>query len=310
MKKLMFAVAAMSAGICLADVTSANVVGYSTITLPEGEEYGMYAMPFDSVSDAEGGLTMYEVFPEPLKSFTGNTGASTSDQIMFWYNGGYKSLYLYSKESVVTRHGKWINPASVPDSSWGSANKPTELKIKGGTSFWIKRYVPTSVNKSDKAEMAAALPAKNLTVNGQVVTKQSGVASYTITPATTSAGAYTLVAAGFTAPFIPNPDLVDATKPKATWLEDGCKGGTGASSSDQLMLWYNGSYKSLYLYSKESVPSRHGYWINPASVPDASWGSANKPSTVQIQPTQGFWYLRQKGATEPLEFKVQQPYSL
>ena len=42
------------------------VVGYSTITLPTGQEYGMYAMPFDSVSDAEGGLTMYEVFPEPL----------------------------------------------------------------------------------------------------------------------------------------------------------------------------------------------------------------------------------------------------
>ena len=310
MKKLLFAVAAMSAGISLADVSSANVVGYSTITLPEGQEYGMYAMPFDSVSDAEGGLTLYDVFPEPLNSFKGGTMAAYADQIMFWYGGTYKSLYLFSNPNVVTRHGKWINPTSVPDSSWGTINQPTKLKIKGGTSFWIKRNVATGVDKTDKAAMSAALPEKTVTVSGQVVTKQSGVASYAITPATANAGAYTLVAAGFTAPFIPNPNLVDPSKPKATWIEDGCKGGTMAALADQLMLWYNGDYKSLYLFSNPNAATRHGYWINPGIVPDASWGTANQPSKVQIQPTQGFWYFRQKGQTGELTFKVQQPYSL
>ena len=64
MKKLLFAVAAMSAGICLAEVSSANVVGYSTITLPEGQEYGMYALPFDGIGGEA--VDMADVFPEPL----------------------------------------------------------------------------------------------------------------------------------------------------------------------------------------------------------------------------------------------------
>ena len=268
----------------------------------------MYAMPFDGING--GAIDMADVFPEPLNSFKAGVAAAYSDQIMFWYKGAYKSLYLFSNPNVATRHGKWINPASVPGSSWGTANQPTKLKIKGGTSFWIKRNVPTGTDKSDKAAMATALPEKTVTVSGQVVTKQSGVASYAITPATANAGAYTLVAAGFTAPFIPNPDLVDPSKPKHDWIADGCKGGTMAAYADQLMLWYNGDYKSLYLFSNPNVTTRHNRWINPASVPDASWGTANQPSKVQIQPTQGFWYFRQKGQTGELTFKVQQPYSL
>ena len=99
----------------------------------------MYAMPFDSVSDAEGGLTMYEVFPEPLNSFKGGTTGSFADQIMFWYNGDYKSLYLFSNPNVVTRHGYWINPGSVPESSWGTPNQPSKVQIQPTQGFWYFR---------------------------------------------------------------------------------------------------------------------------------------------------------------------------
>ena len=40
MKKLLFAVAAMSAGICLAEVSSANVVGYSFFKARKANENG------------------------------------------------------------------------------------------------------------------------------------------------------------------------------------------------------------------------------------------------------------------------------
>ena len=268
----------------------------------------MYAMPFDGLGGEA--VDMADVFPEPLNSFKAGVNAANSDTIMFWHNGAYKSLYLFSNTAVATRHGKWINPGIVPDPSWGTANQPTKLKIKGGTSFWIHRFVATGTDKTDKAAMVAALPEKTVTVSGQVVTKQSGFAEYAITPATSSAGAYTLCAAGFTAPFIPNIDLVDNTKAQYDWLADGCKGGVNAASADTLMLWYAGAYKSLYLFSNTAVPTRHNRWINPGVVPNSSWGTANQPSKAQIQPTQGFWYYRTKGQTSPLTFKVQQPYSL
>ena len=91
-------------------------------------------------------------------------------------------------------------------------------------------------------------------------------------------------------------------------------GGTSAGLADQIMFWYNGGYKNLYLFSTTATTaaalSRHGKWINPGTVPDASWGTGNQPSTVQIEPTQGFWYMRQKGATTSFELQIEQPYSL
>ena len=297
-------------------VESANVVGYNTITLPQGQEYGMYALPFDGVNEA-GTISIQELFKDPLTSFKGGGNMGLADQIMFWYNGAYKNLYLFSttatSSAALARHGKWINAGSVPDPSWGTANQPSTLAIGGGTSFWIKRYL-AAANKDGGELQNAALPELTVTVSGQVVTKASGTASYTITAATADAPSYTLVAAGFSAPFIPNPDKVDSSKPAIDWIGMGCKGGGNAGLADQLMFWYNGSYKSLYLFSTTATSTaalaRHNKWINSGSVPDASWGTANQPSTVVIQPTQGFWYLRQKGATTSFNFQIEQPYSL
>ena len=90
----------------------------------------------------------------------------------------------------------------------------------------------------------------------------------------------------------------------------GCTGGTGAAYAEQLMFWDKSTYRSLYLFKNDKVPARHNKWINPAKVPDASWGTANQPSKVVIDPTVGFWYYRTKGATAELNFQIQQPYSL
>jgi hypothetical protein len=301
MKKLMTVAATALCASVFANtpVESSNIVGYQTITLPEGQEYGMYALPFDAVT-SEDGMTLYDVFPNPLESFTGGTVAALADQIMFWDNGAYRSLYLFKNDKVPARHGKWINPAVIPNSSWGAVNQPTQLKLKGGTSFWIKR----------KTTAGETLPAKTVVVSGSVITKANGVASYAITPATADAGAYTLVAAGFSAPFIPNPDLQTPAQPAIDWLAMGCTGGTVAALADQLMFWDKGAYRSLYLFKNDKVPARHNKWINPAVIPDATWGAVNQPSKVVIEPTVGFWYYRTKGATAELNFQIQQPYSL
>ena len=316
MKKLMIAAAASIAAVGAFAVESANVVGYNTITLPQGQEYGMYALPFDGMNEAAT-ISIQELFKDPLTTFKGGSNAANADQIMFWYNGSYKNLYLFSttatSSTALARKGKWINPSSVPDSSWGTVGQPSTLAIPGGTSFWIKRYI-AAANKDGGELQNAALPELTVTVSGQVIAKASSKAGYTIAAATVDAPSYTLVAAGFSAPFIPNPDKVDSSKPAIDWIGMGCKGGSNAANADQLMFWYNGSYKNLYLFSTTSTAAaalaRHNKWINPSSVPDSSWGTVGQPSTIQIQPTQGFWYLRQKGATTSFNFQIEQPYSL
>ena len=287
------------------------VVGYSTITLPAGQEYGMYAMPFDSIGGEGTEISIQDLFPNPLDSFKGGTAAGNSDQLMFWDSAlsNYRTLYMCNA-TAATRYGKWINNGSVP-SAWGAANQPSKFTIKGGTAFWVKRNVPTGTDKTNKEAMAAALPVKTVTVSGQVITKQTGVAEYDIYPASATAGAYTLICAGFTAAFYPNADTLDKTISVRDWIADGCKGGTAAGNSDQLMIW-NGeknSYYSLYLASAPAAKTRHNHWINNGSVP-SSWGSANQPTKAVVQPTEGFWYFRQKGQTTSCKFKVDQPYSL
>ena len=244
-----------------------------------------------------------DLFPDPLAAgFTGGTTAANADQIMFWYNGSYSSLYLFSREAVPARHNKWINPAAgkIPDvSTWGAGGAVSTLKINGGTAFWIKRK-----------NFDTAL---TLTVAGSVITSTTGQKSHVIT----AGPSYTLIAGSFSAPFAPNPDLAtkeDGVTPYGTavdWLAMGCYGATTAANADQLMFWRNGSYSSLYLFSREAVPARHNKWINPAAgkIPDASWGAGGAPSTMKCDPGEGFWYKRVDGQPS-FEFIDNQPYTL
>ena len=118
----------------------------------------MYALPFDPIGGEGTEISIQDVFQNPLDSFKGGTAAGNSDQLMFWDNQsatpGYQCLYMCNAVAA-TRHGKWINATGAP-SSWGAGNQPTTLKIKGGTAFWIKRYIAPGTDKKDKAQMAAA----------------------------------------------------------------------------------------------------------------------------------------------------------
>ena len=301
MKKIMLIAAAAAGLAAMADGVSSGVVGYTTITLPAGQEYTMCALPFDSVSDPDG-ISIQELFPDPLAAgFTGGGTAANADQIMFWYNGDYSSLFLCSLPANQTRHNKWINPGAtrIPDSSWGTGNMPSTLKIKGGTAFWIKRK-----------NFASAL---TLTVAGSVVTAASGQKSHVIT----AGPSYTLIAGSFSAPFAPNPELAkkeDGVTPygeAVDWITMGCYGAGTAANADQLMFWRNGDYSTLFLCSLPANQTRHNKWINPGAtkIPDASWGTGNMPSTMKCEPGEGFWYKRASGQPS-FEFVEQQPYTL
>ena len=146
MKKLMFALVAAGAAAVMAEgeIESANVVGYSTVTFAAGDRYVICGIPFDNTADAEG-LSIQDLVPDPLNNgWTGAANAANADQIQFWNNGNYVTLYLNdntgTSSAALARKGKWINPAAgmLPDASWGTGSQPTTKVVQPGEGFWYR----------------------------------------------------------------------------------------------------------------------------------------------------------------------------
>jgi hypothetical protein len=285
-------------------VESANVVGYTQVTCPAGQQFIMLGVPFDCPTNVVDGFAMDDLFPDAIHNgFKGGTGTTTADYLQFWTGSDYAVLYLYDSTSTGAaakrRKGHWINPGVLPDASWGTRGEPTQHKVKPGDAFWLMR---------NSAENAATY-----TFAGQVVAAQSGTKTRTL-----STG-FNLIAGSFSSPFIPNPDK--ATNPntnqpygeKIDWIAKGCQGGTGISTADYLQFWTGSDYAVLYLYDSTSTGAaamrRKGYWLNPGVLPDASWGTRGEPSAVVLPAGVGFWYMRQESAGS-LEITIDQPYTL
>ena len=285
-------------------VESANVVGYTQVTCPAGQQYIMLGVPFDCPTNLVDGFAMDDLFPNALQNgFKGGTGTSSADYLQFWNGSSYAILYLYDSTLTTAaakrRQGHWINPGILPDSSWGTRGEPTQHKVKPGDAFWLMR------NSSENAA--------TYTFAGQVVAAQSGAKTRTIAPG------FNLIAGSFSAPFVPNPDKAkkpgtdEAYGAKIDWLAKGVHGGTGTSSADYLQFWNGSSYAILYFYDSTlttaAAKRRQGYWINPGLLPDASWGTRGEPSEVILPAGMGFWYVRQESAGS-LEITIDQPYAL
>ena len=314
MKKLMFVAAAALCGSLLADVTSANIVGYNTITFPAGQQYTLIAIPFDSIGSTEG-YTIDELFAgKSMEIFTSAPAAGNADQVQVWDGTKYNSLYL-NKNTLTTginpqKNGHWCLTGSKPDDSWAdAAGGPCKKKFPAGTSFWIKRKIPTG-------QTAADLPALTATVAGQVVVKADGKAGYVINGAPSdSTFGYTLIAAGFSAGFAPNPDIASGDESKkVNWEEMGCWPAAAAGNADQLQFWDGAKYNSLYLNKNTLTtginPQKNGHWCLTGSKPDDTWAdAAGGPCKKTFEPTVGFWYKRFKGKGS-FTFYVNQPYSL
>eukprot|EP00825_Cyclidium_porcatum_P004604 TRINITY_DN1217_c0_g1_i6.p1 TRINITY_DN1217_c0_g1~~TRINITY_DN1217_c0_g1_i6.p1 ORF type:complete len:323 (+),score=-20.03 TRINITY_DN1217_c0_g1_i6:845-1813(+) len=290
MKKLVTAFAAcIVAGLVSAQVESQNVVGYMSLTIP-ATQWTLLGLPFKSVGDTNG-ISVQSFFVDPIGTgFKAGANAASADNLMFWAWTGssytYFSLYLYdstaTSTAAIARKNKWINPGSVPDSTWGANNGISTLPIKPGDAFWVKRV---------SGSYASAITT---TVSGEVV--MGANASSTIREG------YNLVASPFAASFVPNPDSA-GTGSAVNWITMGAKGGANAAASDNMMFWaWSGSvytYYTLYLYDSTATSTaavaRKNHWINPGSVPDSTWGANNGISIYQHPATASFWYKRLTG---------------
>ena len=280
------------AGIALADgVESANVVGYQEFTIPAGQQMAMFGIMFDSVGG--GDMTVQDIFADQANTFAGGISRATADNILYWTGTTYHYLYL-NKSGNAARNGWWCNGGTPPSgigNDWGANNAKCTHVVQPGDAFWISRY-----NYAD-----SPLTVKMV---GQVVVGQNAAK-----PVQINTG-MTLIGVPFTAPFIPNPDKVDASKAKIDWESLGCIGGISRATADNLLFWTGTTYHYLYL-NKSGNATRNGYWCNGGTPPTSSlnWGSNNQPTPVVYTPGGAFWYSRyESGAAFTLSFA--QPYEL
>ena len=97
MKKLALFAAAMTAGAALADVTSANCVGYMTTAIGSGK-LQMMTVPFNHVGNDGKGLMLNSDLKVANPKMADDW--SQADQIWVWVpaNEAYKKFYFYDGE--------------------------------------------------------------------------------------------------------------------------------------------------------------------------------------------------------------------
>ena len=285
----------------LADITSANVVGYSQVTVP-AQQYTMIGIQFSAVDGQD--IDIQDLFADPLGQ--GLTGAGTpnsaaaADQLMYWdpeESGKYVMLYLNNNQAQSARYNKWCTETSIPkDSTWGTAkNQASPKKLKSGMGLWLVRA------KYDQPI--------TLNMAGGVVVAQEG-RTYTVHEG------YNMISGGFTTGFAPNPDVAGVGE-AIDWLGLGLIGaGTpnSAAGADQLMFWdpnESGKYVMLYLNNNKSQTARYNKWCTETTIPkDTTWGTSKNQASPKVMPMgRGVWLVRPSGAGN-LTFTLPQPYTL
>ena len=131
MKKLMFVVAVIAAGVAVADVTSANVVGYNSTDMFTDGKFTAVVVPFLNVTDANKGLSLYDL---TIANVTKHASVpANADQIWIWQNGiGWDKYFittagLWKQTSGAKTEFSVIYPQGLPE---GTA---LYLKTKGST---------------------------------------------------------------------------------------------------------------------------------------------------------------------------------
>ena len=275
MKKIMLAVAAMAACAAMAEgeITSANVVGYNTVTIYPG--WNMFSVNFKDPSNADG-IAIQDLFPGEVmaeKGAASGSGASNADSIQVYdsatatYSDIYV-LYYVSKGGNTSRNYKWVKNNAVSDA-----------RFTNGKTFWYK---------------SLASEAYTATISGEVeLTAEKTVSIYP---------GWNMLGNPFAANFNPNALGTDywETQVKAGYAA----AGSGASNADSIQIYDSstGTYSDIYvLYyvSKGTNTTRNYKWVKGTTVPDAT---ANFLVTGK-----GSWY---KCLGSGFTLTIPRPYSL
>ena len=155
MKKLMFAMAVISAGVAVADISSANTVGYTTIPLTGGE------MDIKGAQFVNVGTEALDIQSIVLNNAKAGDWLRLYDASKTEYKTSYKwkmHSYNWDDEDEKNDLGPgWADGDTVRYSEYND----NAVKIDPGQSFWIFMAAQTGVEKS-------------FTVSGQVLAPKTG----------------------------------------------------------------------------------------------------------------------------------------
>lgn len=112
--------------MCLADIQSANVVGYVTSNILK-DDYTMFGIQFEGVSG--GGVK----FKDLGINANGGESPPDADNILVWKNGEYFTYYF----------GDWGDPSAGWDKKWwedfGDFEDASEKPLEVGAACWYLR---------------------------------------------------------------------------------------------------------------------------------------------------------------------------
>ncbi len=137
MKKIaVAALALVAAGAAMAEVTSANIVGYTTATL--SQQWTILGVNFTAVDGSN--LTIQNALPY-VDGMTKGANINTADQIQIQNaSGGYDTYYMSNGKNakggtVANLEGKWAKA--------GTTSATTDT-VAPGTAFWFFRQDATT----------------------------------------------------------------------------------------------------------------------------------------------------------------------
>ena len=275
----MLAAAALAACAAMADgeISSANVVGYNTITIRPG--WNMFSVNFKDPANTDG-IAVQDLFPgESMvgKGAVAGSGAANADSIQVYdasntanpYAGTYVLFYT-TKAALSTRNYKWVQ---------GTA--PTSARFQNGQAFWYKSQC------AEPFEVA---------ISGEVeLTAEKDIA---ILPG------WNMIASPFAANF--NPNALGTEYWKAKIDAGQALGGSGAANADSIQI-YDASNTSnpyadtyvLFYTTKAALSSRNYKWVKGTTPLD--------PAANCLAPGQGTWY---KCLGSGFTLTIPRPYSL
>lgn len=269
MKKLMCAIAAVSAGICLADVTSANIVGYNTLSELQASSakklYNMLSIPFTAVDGK--GISLDDLV------FSNGKSASMSgsaDQIKLWV----------LDENGVYTYQDWYHSTS----GW----KGLSDSIKGLT---CAQVYPNGLEAG--------------TVFWYVATKRAVAGTYTTSGAVDSEVSVTRTIKRDSYNFVSYPYPTPLKLNDSNSVDWGAAAKSSMSgSADKIYLWVYDEASGEYTYEIWYVKSSG--WVGLSDAVKNKTFEDVYPNGVKVGT--GFWYVaKSKSGSESFDITFKSP---
>ena len=272
MKKIMFVVVAAIGMAAVADVTSANVVGYQTITIDK--QYTILGCNFKNADDSVIAISNFIPYVSGMVKAKTQTGA---DQIQVRQpDSSYKTYFMcngyYGKGAgtyYANLDGQWVLSTTL-----GSVTTDT---IANGTGFWFIRPTETF----EPLTFAVKGGVETLSVKPQSLVQQ-----------------YSLVS---------NPYPVDLPVTNIPYASGMVKAKTQTGADQIQVRQPDSSYKTYFMCNGYYGKGAGTYYSNL----DGQWVLSTTLGTVttdSIPAGQGFWYIKGEASadvtltfTSPLE---------